>query len=99
MFGKKKPWDYNSIPEKIESILRDYRTDEKVLIKVIKEEPHMIVKVHAANALFSLKQLEDNPLTLTTYLIGDVGLSQTEAKELLMALGELYLEMEKQGRV
>lgn len=99
MFGKKKPWDYNTTGEKIDSVLRDYRTNEKVLKKVIKKEPEMIVKVHAANALFSLKQLPDNPMALTTCLIGDVGLSETEARELLQAIGELYLEMERQGRV
>ena len=96
---KKKPWDYNTRDEKLRAIFEDYRNDEKIIINTIKKESDMLVKVHAANVLFNIKQLPDNPLALIACLVGDVGLSENEAEELLQAIGEYYVQLQNQGLV
>ncbi len=88
LFGKKKPWDYNTDLEKMASIASDYSEDKKVLRKVLKNESSVDVR---AVALLSLIFCEDDlsfdPIKLIKYMT-DLGVSAEDTSKILINLAE-----------
>ena len=70
LFGKKKPWDYDSDIEKMRSIYNDYPEDKKVLKKVLRQDPSIDVKSVALLCLITVEDdLSFDPFKIIKYMV------------------------------
>ena len=95
-FGKKKPWDYDSDIEKIQSMYNDYPEDKKVLKKVLRQDPSIDVKSVALLCLITVEDdLSFNPFILIKYMT-DLGLSSEDASKVIISIAQHMESMENQ---
>lgn len=84
--GKKKPWEYETRLEKLDSILREYHNDDIVLKQVINSDEDVELKCYALVALMKNHGIEFNEDDIEKLLISELDFDSKKAKTMISFL-------------
>lgn len=84
--GKKKPWEYETRLEKLDSILGEYHNDEIVLKQVINSDEDVELKCYALVAIMKNHGIEFNEDDIENLLISELDFDSKKAQAMTSLL-------------